>query len=157
MNIDHNITQILIRPILTYSSTVWYGTNKTNYKDLKIEFYESWLTHLGSWETRKFTERPRHLHDFITTPTNFTIGFHLRQNWDYNLGHKTLNSRLKLGLSPDIIDFHLDNWYLNKKKEEKPAWAEPIKCFVSLFVCMNIYQVISQSSASLMVVLSGYV
>ena len=93
-----------------FSSPVRHGTNKTNYRNSTIKFYDSLLKYLGSRELPnsqklRFTTLSLHLH------TNFA----LTEAQHFNL------RRLKPRLSQGIIDFHSDDWYLIRKK--KSAWT----------------------------------
>jgi hypothetical protein len=101
----------LIRPIITYSSPVWFGTSNTNFKKLqrlqnkiiRISLNAPWFTR--NTQIHRETNTPT-LKDFITT---LTLNFHARLPLVtgaqfYNIGQTSIHPRLKLRLSQDILN-----------------------------------------------------
>jgi hypothetical protein len=114
-SLKHECTTLLykslIRPIITYSSPVWFGTSSTNFnklrrlqnKILRISFNAPRFTRNTQihWETNTPT-----LKDFITT---LTLNFHSRLPLatgaiHYSIGQTSIQTRLKPRLSQGLLN-----------------------------------------------------
>jgi hypothetical protein len=116
----------LVRPIITYSSPVWFGTSNTNLNKLQ-RLQNEILRFTPNTQIHRETNTPT-IKDFITT---LTLNFHSRlplttEVLCYNIGQTSTLPRLKPRLSQDVLNLRLTMLNTYKKKCVKPG---PIKFF----------------------------